>query len=124
MQESTPHSSSWSKSALGLSHITVLVKVGQYQELVLPSLPPPVRRIREERAELVCGTDGALTSRQNRPTQAVLSEGGKEQRGKRDRAWQQDLPFRVEESVSFEPHLAVDSEVEPRKEGIQDTGQT
>ena len=125
MQESTPHSSSWSKSALGLSHITVLVKVGQYQELVLPSLPPPVRRIREERAELVCGTAGALTGRQNRPTQAVSvsSVEGEEQEGGRGRAWQHSLPFKVEESVSSEPHFKVDREVEPMTGGIEETGQ-
>ena len=118
MEESTPHSSSWSKSDLVLSHITVLVKVGQYQELVLPSLPLPVWR--REGEELVCGTAGVLIGGQNSPTQAVSewSEGGG-----RGRAWQHSLPFKVEESVSSEPHYEVDREVEPKTGGIEETGQ-
>ena len=76
MEESTPHSSVC-KSALVLSPAALLVKGGQYGELVLPSLPPPGWR-RREGEELVCGTASALTGRQNRPTQAVSvwSEGG------------------------------------------------
>ena len=124
MQESTPHSSSWSKSVLVLSPVALLVKGGQYGELVLPSLPPPGWR-RREREELVCGTASALTGRQNRPTQAVSvwGEGGEEQGGGRGRVWQHILPFKVEESVCSEPHLEVDREVEPKTGGIEETGQ-
>ena len=39
-------------------------------------------------------------------------------------AWHHSLPFKVEDSVCFEPHLEVDSEEEPKTEGIQETGQT
>ena len=125
MEESTPHSSSWSKSVLVLSPAALLVKGGQYGELVLPSLPPPGWR-RREGEELVCGTASALTGGQNRPAQPVLvwSEGGEEQGGGRGRAWQHSLPFKVEESVCFKPHLVVDSEVEPKTVVIQETGQT
>ena len=125
MEESTSHSSPWSKSVLVLSLVALLVKRGQYRELVLPSLPPPGWR-RREREELVCGTASALTGGQNTPTQAVSvwSEGGEEQGGGRGRAWQHSLPFKVEESVCFEPHLEVDSEVEPKTVAIQETGLT
>ena len=123
MEESTPHSSVC-KSALVLSPAALLVKGGQYGELVLPSLPPPGWR-RREGEELVCGTAGALIGGQNSPTQAVSewSEGGEEQGGGRGRAWQHSLPFKVEESVSSEPHLEVDREVEPKTGGIGETGQ-
>ena len=82
MEESTPHSSSWSRSVLVLSPVALLVKGGQYGELVLPSLPPPDWR-RREGEELVCGTASALTDRWDMPTQAVSewSEGGEEQGG-------------------------------------------
>ena len=125
MEESTPHSSSWSKSALVLSPVALLVKGGQYGELVLPSLPPPGWR-RREGEELVGGTASALTGRQNRPTQAVSvwSEGGEEQGGGRGRAWQHSLPFKVEGSLCFEPHFEIDSEVKPKTVVIQETGQT
>ena len=125
MKESIPHSS-WSKSVLVLSLAALLVKGGQYGELVLPSLPPPGWRRRREGEELVCGTAGALTGRQNRPTQAVSvwSEGGEEQGGGRGRAWQHGLPFKVEENIYFEPHLEVDSEVEPKTVAVDETGQT
>ena len=101
------------------------MKGGQYGELVLPSLPPPGWR-RREGEELVCGTASALTGRQNRPTQAVSvwSEGGEEQGGGRGRAWQNDLPFKVEETAYFEPHLEVDSEVEPKTVAVQEAGLT
>ena len=124
MEESIPQSSTWSESALVLSPVALLVKGSQYGELVLPLLPPPDWR-RREGEELVCGTAGALTGRQNRPTQAVSvwSEGEEEQGGGRGRAWQHSLPSKVEESVSFEPHLEVDSEVEPKTVAIQETGQ-
>ena len=108
-----------------LSSVALLVKGGYYEELVLSSLPP-IQRRRREGEELVCGKASALTDRQNSPTQAVSvwSEGGEEQGGGRGRAWQHSLPFKVEESVCFEPHLEVESEVEPKTGGIQESGKT
>ena len=125
MEESTSHSSPWSKSVLVLSLVALLVKRGQYRELVLPSLPPPGWG-RREGEELVCSTASALTGRQNTPTQAVSvwSEGGEEQGGGRGRAWQHSLPFKVEESAYSEPHLEVDTEVQPKTVAIQETGLT
>ena len=63
----------------------------------------------------------ALTDGQNSPAAAVsvLNEGGG-----MTRARQHKLPVKVEESVSFEPRLEVDSEVEPKTVAIQETGQT
>ena len=58
--------------------------------------------------------NSALTDTQNSP---VWSVGGE-----RDRAWQCRLPIKVEDSVCFEPHLEVDSEVEPKTVAIQETG--
>ena len=58
------------------------------------------------------------------PVVLVWSEGGEEQGGGRGRAWQHSLPFKVEDSVCAEPHLEVDTEEEPHKEGMQETGQT
>ena len=70
--------------------------------------------------------NSALTDTQNSSAVAVSvwSEGGEEQGGGRDRAWQNDLPVKVEESLSFEPQLEVDSEVEPKTVAIQETGQS
>ena len=121
MEESTPHSSSWSKSVLVLRTAPLLVKGVRSEELVLPSLPPPAQR-RREREELVCGTVSRLTGRQNSPAEAgsVWSEGGEEQGGGRGRAGQHRLPIKT---VNFEP-LLVDSEVEPETGGIQETGNT
>ena len=50
---------------------------------------------------------------------SVLNEGGR-----RGRAWQHGLPVKVGKSVCFEPHLEVDSEVEPKTVAIQETRQT
>ena len=58
--------------------------------------------------------NSALTDIQNSPGWS----GG----GERDRAWQHRLPVKVEESVCFEPHLEVDTEVEPKTVAIQETG--
>ena len=94
--------------------MALLVKGGECGELVLPSLPPLVRRT-EEREELVCGTE--LTGRQNSAAESVSveSEGGEEQGGGRGR---------VEDSVCSEPHLEVDTEKEPKTVPVQDSGQT
>ena len=71
MEESTPHASFRSRRVLGLSPAALLVKGGQYGELVLPSLPPPGWG-RREGEELVCGTAGALTGGWNSLAKAGL----------------------------------------------------
>ena len=89
------------------SLVVLLVEGGECGELVVSSPPPLVRRT-EEGKEFVCGTE--LTGRQNSPAGTELttwSEGGEEQGGGRSRAWQHDLPFKVEESVCSEPLLDV-----------------
>ena len=117
MEEATPLEQS--KSVLVLSLTALLVEGGECGELVLPSLPPLVRRT-EEREELVCGTE--LTGGQSSAAEvaSVGCEEGKEQRGGRGRAWQ----HRVEDSVCSEPHLEVDREEEPKTVPIQETRQT
>ena len=111
MEETTPLQQS--KSALVFSLEVLSVKGGDTEEMVISSPPPPVQRT-EEGEELVCGTE--LTVRPDIPAGAVSmwSEGGEEQG---------ELPFKVGEDVCFEPHLELDSEVEPQTEGIQETGQ-
>ena len=123
MEETTPPSSSQSRSILVLSLVALLVKGGECGELVLPSLPPLVRRT-EEREELVCGTE--LTGGQNSAAESVSveSEEGEQQGGGRGRAWQHSLPFTVEDSVCSEPHLEVDREEEPKTVPVQETRQT
>ena len=123
MEESTPPSSSLSKSVLVIGLVPLLVKGREYGELVLPSLPPVVRRT-EEREELVCGTE--LTGRQSSAAGAVSveSEGGEEQGEGRGRAWQHSLPCKVEDNVCSEPHLEVDREEEPKTVPVQESGQT
>ena len=126
MEETTAPERVSSALVVGFSLVALLVKGGESGELVLPSLPPLVRRT-EEREELVCGRVRALTgNRENNPVPAVSvwSEGGQEQEGGRVRTWQHSLPFKVENSVCSEPRLEVDKEVEPHKEGMQETGQT
>ena len=121
MQETIPHQ--WAKSALVFSLVALLVKGGECGELVLPSLPPLVRRT-EEREGLVCGIE--LTGRQSSAVESVSvwCEGGEEQEGGRGWAWQHSLPFTVEDSVCSEPHLEVDKEEEPKTVPIQETRQT
>ena len=121
MEETTPPE--WSKSVLVFSLVVLLVEGGECGELVVSSPPPLVRRT-EEGEELVCSTE--LTGRQNSPASAesTWSEGGEEQGGGRGRAWQYDLPFKVEESACSEPLLEVDSEVEPQTAAVQESGQT
>ena len=109
------------KSVLVLSAVVLLVEGSEFEELVISSPPPLVRRT-EEGEELVCGTE--LTGRQNSisSTQpvSVWSEVEEKQGGGTGRAWQHDLPFKVEDSVCAEPHLEVDWEV-IQKEGIEET---
>ena len=65
--------------------------------------------------------NNALAGRQNSPTGIVSmwSVGGG-----RGRVWQHSLPFTVEDSVCFEPHLEVDREEEPKTVPIQETKHT
>ena len=117
MEETIPPERS--RSLLLLSAVLLLVEGGEFGELVVSTPPPPVRRT-EEGEELVCGTE--LTGRQNRPTQteSSWSKGGQEQGGGRGRAWQHDLPFKVEDNICAEPHLEVDWEV-IQTEGTEET---
>ena len=112
-----------SKSVLVFSLVVLLVEGGECGELVLPSLPLPGWR-RREGEELVCGTEP--TGRKNSPAVAdsTWSEGGEEQGGGRDKAWQHDLPFKVEDNICAEPPLEVDSEIEPQTVAVQESGQT
>ena len=110
---------------VGFSFVPLLVKGGEHGELVLPSLPPLVRRT-EEREELVCGRVRALTgNRENNPVPAVsVWSEEEEQGGGRGRAWQHSLPIKVEDSIYSEPHLEVDTEEEPKTVPIQESRQT
>ena len=121
MGETTPPQ--WARSDLVFSLVALLVKGVECGELVLPSLPPLVRRT-EEREELVCGTE--LTGRQSSAAESVSVEsgGGEEQGEGRGRAWQHSLLGRVEDNICSEPHLEVDREEEPKIVPIQEAGQT
>ena len=125
MEESTQGSSSQSKSALVLSPAALLVKGGQYGELVLSTQLLAQRR--RGREELVCGTFSALTDRQTDTTvllrlgQCGLEEGRYRGVGG---AQQHKLPIKMKEIVCSEPHSETGLEVEPETEGIQVTGHT
>ena len=83
MEETTRPVRTSSALVAGFKLVSLLVKGGECGELVLPSLPPLVRRT-EEREDLVCGRVRALTgNRENNPVPAVSvwSEGGEEQGG-------------------------------------------
>ena len=126
MEETTPPERTRSALVVGFKLVALLVKGGECGELVLPSLPPLVRRT-EEREELVCGRVRLLTgNRENNPVVAVSvwSDGGKEQEGGRGRVGHHSLPVNAEDSVCSEPHLEVDTEEEPKTVGIQESGQT
>ncbi len=120
MEETTPPFSSRSRSVLVLSLVALLVKGGECGELVLPSLPPLVRRT-EEREELVCGTE--LTGGQSSAAESVSvgSEGGEQQGEGSGMAWQHSLPCKAEDNICSEPHLEVDMEEEPKTVPIQET---
>lgn len=121
MESSISHPSCQSKSVLVLSLVPLLVKRGQFGELVLPSLPPPGWKKRREREEMVSCTASALTSRKNRPAEAgsMWSEG--EGRG---REWQNSPSVKVEGSICLEPNLEIDSDMEPETEAVQETENT
>ena len=120
MEETTPPEQS--RSALVLSLAPLLAKGGDFEELIISSPPPLLRR--DEWEELVCGTLPA--ARQNSPAgaESTWSEGGEEQGGGRGRAWQHDLPFKVEDNICSEPHLEVDAEMLPKTVAVQECGQT
>ena len=120
--ETTPPFTSRSKSVLVLSLVSLLVKGGECGELVLPSLPPLIRRTVES-GELVCGTTNKGRQHSSAGAVPAASGGGEEQGEERGRAWQHSLPFKIEDSVCSEPHLEVDREEEPQ-EGIEETEQT
>ena len=127
MEESTPPSSSSSKSVLVLSPVATLVKRDQCGELVLsPWLP--VQRRRREGEELVCGSISGLTDRQT-DRQSTLAEFGSvwSEKGKvQESARAVQHKFHVKEGVSvcLEPHLPVDSDSETNAGGVQETRQT
>ena len=125
MEETTPPERTRSALVVGFSLVALLVKGGECGELVLPSLPPLVRRT-EEREELVCGRVRALTGyRKNNPVPAVSVWSEEEgQGGGRGRVGHHSVPVNAEDSVCSEPHLEVDTEEEPKTVGIQESGQT
>ena len=95
MEETTPPGRD-SSLVVGFSLASLLVKGGECGELVLPSLPPLVRRT-EERDELVCGRVRALTgNRENTQVAAVSvwSEGEEGQGWEKGRVWHHDRPIK------------------------------
>ena len=120
MEETTPPERASSALVVGLKRLALLVKRGECGELVLPSLPPLVRRT-EEGEELVCGRVRALTgNRENTPVPAVSVWSEEEEQG----GGRGSLPVNAEDSVCSKPHLEVDTEEEPKTVAIQESGQT
>ena len=121
MEETTPPE--WSKSAIVFSLAVLVVKEVECEKLVVSS-PTPLLRRPEDGEELVCGTE--LTGRQKSSAgaESTWSEGGEEHGGGRGRAWQHDLPFKVEDNICSEPPLEVDSEVMPQTVAVQESGLT
>ena len=119
MQETIPPERASSALVVGFSFVPLLVRGSECGELVLPSLPPLVRRT-EEREELVCGRVRLLTGRENTQVAAVLvwSEGEEQGEGRGS------LPVNAEDSVCSEPHLEVDTEEEPKTVPVQESRQT
>ena len=120
MEETTPPERASSALVVGFSFVSLLVKGGECGELVLPSLPPLVRRT-EEREELVCGRVRALTgNRENNPVPAVsVWSEEEEQEGGRG-----SLHVNTEDSVCTKPHLEVDTGEEPKTVPVQESRQT
>ena len=120
MEETTSPERASSALVVGFSLVSLLVKGGECGELVLPSLPPLVRRT-EEREELVCGRVRALTgNRENNPVPAVSVWSEEEGQG----GGRGSLPVNVEDSVCSDPHLEVDKEEDPKTVGIQESRPT
>ena len=125
MQETTPPERASSALVVGFKLQALLVRGGECGELVLPSLPPLVRRT-EEREELVCGRVRLLTgNRENNPVPAVsVWSEGEEQGGGRGRVWQCSLPVNVENCECSEPHLEVGTEEKPKTVPLQESRPT
>ena len=120
MQESTPPERTRSALVAGFSLVPLLLKEGECGELVLPSLPPLVRRT-EESEELVCGRVRDLTgNRKNNSVPAVSVWSEEEEQG----GGRGSLLVNVEDSICTEPHLEVDTEEEPKTVPIQESRQT
>ena len=120
MQESTPPERASSALVVGFSLVVLLVKGGECGELVLPSLPPLVRRT-EEREELVCGRVRALTGNRENTQVAVVSVWSEEE----EQGWGRgSLPVNVKDSICSAPDLEVDIEEEPKTVPIQESRQT
>ena len=120
MDDTTPPERANSVLVVGFSLVPLLVKGGECGELVLPSLPPLVRRT-EEREELVCGRVRLLTgNRENTQLPAVSVWSEEEEQG----GGRGSLPVNVEDSVCAEPHLEVDKEEEPKTVLVQESRQT
>ena len=120
MEETTPLERASSALVVGFKLEVLLNKGGECGELVLPTLPPLVRRT-EEREELVCGRVRALTgNRENTqvPVVSVWSEGEEQGWGRGS------LPVNTEDSVCTKPHLEVDTGEEPKTVPIQESRQT
>ena len=120
MQETTSPERASSALVARFKLLALLVRGSECGELVLPSLPPLVRRT-EEREELVCGRVRALTgNRENNPVPAVLVWSEEEEH---EVGWG-SLPVNAEDSIYSEPHLEVDKEEEPKTVPVQESRQT
>ena len=120
MEETTPPKRASSALVVGFSLPSLLVKGGECGELVLPSLPPLLRKT-EEREELVCGRVRVLTgNRENTQVAAVSVWSEEEEQG----GGRGSLPVNVKDSVCSAPHLEVDTEQEPKTVPIQESRQT
>ena len=117
MEETTTHERTRSALVVGFSLVALLVKGGECGELVLPSLPPLVRRT-EEGEELVCGRVRLLTgNRENTQVAAVSVWSEGEEQG-----WGSgSLPVNVKDSVCSEPHSEVDTEEKPKIMPIEES---
>ena len=121
MQESIPPERASSAIVVGFSFVLLLVRGSECGELVLPSLPPLVRRT-EEREELVCGRISALTGNRENTQVAAVSVWSE---GEEGQGWGSgSLSVNVKDSVCSEPHLEVDTEEEPKTVPIQESRQT
>ena len=124
MEETTPPERASSALVVGFSLVPLLVKGGECGELVLPSLPPLVRRT--EREKLVCGRVRALTGNGENTQVAAVSVWSEEKEGQgweRGRVWHYDHPIKLD-SVCSEPYLEMDTEEEPKTVPVEESRQT
>ena len=120
MDDTTRTEKARSALVVGFNLVALLVSGGECGELVLPSLPPLVRRT-EEREELVCGRVRALTgNRENNPVAAVSVWSEEEEQG----GGSGSIPVNVKDSVCSEPHLEMDTEEDPKTVPIQESRPT